>query len=64
MSLEEFENTPDRKTKRYMQMKSILDLGMGILYIGIGVIIFFAKMSVAGLNRVHVAHRNFSVDLV
>lgn len=43
MSLEEFENTPDRKTKRYIQMKSILDFGMGFMYVGIGVIIFFAK---------------------
>ena len=43
MSLEEFENTPDPKTKRYVLMKSITDLGMGFLYIGVGVIIFFAR---------------------
>jgi hypothetical protein len=43
MSLEEFENTPDTKTKRYILMKSISDFGMGFLYIGVGVIIFFAK---------------------
>ena len=43
MSLEEFENTPDPKTKRYLMMRSITDYGMGFLYIGIGVIIFFAK---------------------
>ncbi len=43
MSLEEFEETPDPKTKRYLMMKSIMDLGMGLLYVGVGVIIFFAK---------------------
>ena len=43
MSLEEFENTPDSKTKRYMMMRSITDYGMGILYLGIGVMILFAK---------------------
>lgn len=43
MSLEEFENTPDPKTRRYMQMKSILDFGMGFMYIGVGVIILFAR---------------------
>ena len=43
MSLEEFENTPDPKTKRYLMMKSIMDFGMGFLYIGVGLLIFFAK---------------------
>ncbi len=43
MGLEEFENTPDPKTKRYIQMKSILDFGMGFMYIGIGIIIFFSR---------------------
>jgi hypothetical protein len=43
MSLEEFENTPDKKTRRYILMRSITDLGMGIIYIGVGVIILFAK---------------------
>ena len=43
MSLEEFENTPDSKTKRYILMKSIMDLGMGVIYLGVGVIILFAK---------------------
>ena len=32
MSLEEFENTPDKKTKRYIMMRSITDLGMGFIY--------------------------------
>lgn len=43
MSLEEFENTPDTKTKRYILMKSVMDFGMGFLYIGIALIIFFSK---------------------
>ena len=43
MSLEEFENTPDPKTKRYVLMKSITDFGMGFIYIGVGILIFFAK---------------------
>lgn len=43
MSLEEFENIPDAKTKRYVLMKSITDFGMGFIYIGVGVLILFAK---------------------
>lgn len=43
MSLEEFENNVDPKTKRYATMRSITDFGMGALYIGIGVVILFAK---------------------
>ncbi len=43
MSLEEFEDVPDQKTKRYIGMKSIMDLGMGIIYVGIGIFILFAK---------------------
>lgn len=43
MSLEEFENTPDNKTKRYVMMRSITDLGMGFIYVGVGVVILFAK---------------------
>lgn len=43
MSLEEFEDTPDRKAKRYILMRSVMDFGMGILYAGVGIIIFFAK---------------------
>ncbi len=43
MSLEEFEEAQDPKTKRYIMMKSIMDFGMGFLYIGVGVIIFFSK---------------------
>lgn len=43
MSLEEFENKPDQKTKRYMTMRSIMDIAMGLAYIVIGVIILFAR---------------------
>ena len=43
MSLEEFENTPDKKAKRYILMRSITDFGMGFIYIGVGVIILFSK---------------------
>ena len=43
MSLEEFEDNTDPKTKRYILMKSIMDLGMGLIYIGVGIMILFAK---------------------
>jgi hypothetical protein len=44
MSLEEFENTPDNKTKRYVMMRSITDMGMGFIYVAVGIIILFAKL--------------------
>ena len=43
MSLEEFENTDDKRTKRYILMKSIMDFGMGFLYVGVGIFIIFSK---------------------
>ena len=43
MSLEEFEDNTDPKTKRYILMKSIMDLGMGLIYLGVGIVILFAK---------------------
>ena len=43
MSLEEFEDKTDPKTKRYILMKSIMDLGMGLIYIGVGIMILLAK---------------------
>lgn len=43
MSLEEFEKAPDAKTRRYVLMRSITDFGMGFIYIGIGVVVLFAK---------------------
>lgn len=56
MSLEEFENTPDAKTKRYILMKSIMDFGMGFIYLGVGVIILFA-------NEFHL-NNNFTGSLI
>ncbi len=49
MSLEEFEDNTDPKTKRYIMMKSIMDLGMGLIYIGVGILILMAKK--IGLNN-------------
>ncbi len=43
MSAEEIDDGPDLKTRRYIGMKSIMDLGMGIIYIGVGLFILFAK---------------------
>jgi hypothetical protein len=42
MSLEELEDKPDAKAKRYIGMKSVMDVGMGIIYIGVGALILFA----------------------
>ena len=49
MSLEEFEENTDPKTKRYILMKSIMDLGMGLIYIAVGIMILFANK--IGLNN-------------
>jgi len=49
MSPEEFEDNLDPKTKRYIFRRSIMDLGMGLIYIVIGFVILFAKMM--GLNN-------------
>lgn len=43
MSLQEFENAPDGKTRRYIMMRSITDFGMGALYLGIGAAVIFSK---------------------
>ena len=43
MSLEEFEDKTDPKTKRYILRRSILDLGMGVMYIGVGCMVLFAQ---------------------
>lgn len=43
MSLADFEEKPDRKAQRYMQMRSMTDIGMGLVYVGIGVVVLFAK---------------------
>ena len=49
MSLEEFEDNTDPKTKRYLLMKSVMDFGMGFIYIGVAFIILFSKK--IGLNN-------------
>lgn len=49
MSLEEFEQTPDSKTRRYIQRKSIMDVGMGVIYVVVGIVILFADKF--GLNN-------------
>lgn len=49
MSLEEFEDNIDPKTKRTILRRSIMDLGMGLIYIGVGFMILFAKK--IGLNN-------------
>jgi len=33
----------DTKNKRYITMKSLMDIGMGIIYIGVGIAILLAK---------------------
>lgn len=44
MALEEFEKEqPTEREKGYMRMRSIMDLGMGILWTGMGVFILFIK---------------------
>ena len=43
MSLEEFEEKVDPRTRRYMGMKSLMDIGMGIIYVGVGLVILFAR---------------------
>ena len=43
MSLEEFEEKTDPRNKRYAGMKSLMDIGMGLIYVGVGVLILLAK---------------------
>jgi NhaP-type Na+/H+ or K+/H+ antiporter len=33
----------DTKNKRYIMMKSLMDIGMGIIYLGVGIVILLAK---------------------
>ena len=40
MALEEFEDEPDEKSKRYQRMRSIMDYGMGTLWVVMGVFFF------------------------
>ncbi len=43
MSLEEFEEKSDPRTRRYIGMKSIMDFGMGLIYLAVGIFILLAK---------------------
>ena len=43
MSYHETDDRPDQKTRRYIGMKSIMDIGMGIIYIAVGAFILFAR---------------------
>jgi hypothetical protein len=33
----------DTKNKRYIMMKSLMDIGMGVIYLGVGIVILLAK---------------------
>lgn len=43
MSLEEFEKSSYPKRNRRNLMKTVMDFAMGIIYIGIGVLLLFAR---------------------
>lgn len=44
MALEEFEKEQvNERDKRYIRMRSIMDLGMGVLWTGMGVFLLFIK---------------------
>ena len=44
MALEEFEKEqPSERDKGYMRMRSIMDFGMGLLWMAMGVFMFFIK---------------------
>ncbi|HMU09099.1 MAG TPA: hypothetical protein PKC54_03780 [Ferruginibacter sp.] len=44
MALEEFEKEQlSERDKRYIRMKSIMDIGMGILWSGMGIFLLFIK---------------------
>ena len=49
MSQEEMYVNADPKTKRFIVRRSIMDIGMGLIYIGVGFMILFAKK--IGLNN-------------
>ncbi len=49
MSLDEFEDNRDPNTKRQLLRRSIIDLGMGIVYIAVSIVILFAKK--IGINN-------------
>ena len=41
--LEEFEDNKDGRTKRYITMRSIMDLGMGFFYIAVAAFLLLAE---------------------
>ena len=44
MALEEFEKEqPSERDKSYLRMRSIMDFGMGLLWMGMGVFMIFVK---------------------
>ena len=43
MSLEEFEDNTDPATRRYLARRSLMDIGMGIIYLLVGGVIIFAN---------------------
>ena len=49
MNSSDHNNDLDPKTKRYLLMKSVMDFGMGFIYVGVAIVIFFAKE--LGLNN-------------
>jgi hypothetical protein len=51
MALEEFEKEQlSEKDKGYIRMRSIMDLGMGLLWTGMGVFLIFVKRFNTGLE--------------
>ena len=52
MSLEEFEPRDfNEREKGYIRMRSMMDLGMGLLWLGMGVFLTFIKYFNAGLQE-------------
>ena len=44
MALEEFERDEiSEKDKRYIRMRSMMDIGMGVLWLGMGIFFLFSK---------------------
>jgi len=51
MALEEFEKEqPNQRDKNYIRMRSMMDFGMGTLWTGMGVFLFFSKQFKSGLE--------------
>jgi len=51
MALEEFEKDQlSERDKGYIRMRSLMDFGMGILWTGMGVFLFFSKELGTGLE--------------